>query len=102
MESIEKQIEKETSQKMADFKKAYGCTFVNQWTEHRKDPKSLIDNNPFPSKLTEDLKTMVADDITIVHWYGKKEDKTRDYEYSIDMVYIVKDNKIICKFDKFN
>ena len=102
MENIEKQIEKETAKKMANYYKVYGCTFENHWTEHRKGPKTLIRPDDFPTQHTEELKKMVADDIIIVHWYGKKEGSTRDFEHSIEMVYIIKDNKVIDSFDKFN
>ena len=60
MGSIEKQIEKETAKKMANYYRVYGCTFENHWTEHRKDPKTLIGPNCFPTQHTEELKKMVV------------------------------------------
>ena len=93
MESIEKQIEKETSQKMADFKKAYGCTFVNQWTEHKKETN--------PTQLKTEVEGVELDDIIVVHWYGKKQGTTRDFEYAVEMTYQIKDNEIIGYYDKF-
>lgn len=93
MENIEKHIEQVTAKKMADFYKAYGCTFENHWTEHKKKTN--------PTQLKTEAEGVELDDIIVVHWYGKKQGKTRDFEYGVEMTYQIKDNEIIGNYDKF-
>ena len=121
-------IEKDSKKQMAEFYKAYGCDFQSHDTaklsdsievkEHKHkiffdqirykiffgiSKEALIDtlkSDRFPIGTVKELEDncIEVDDVFVVRWYGKKSGKTNDFEVCINIVYIIKDNKVISHY----
>lgn len=121
-------IEKDSKKQMAEFYKVYGCDFQSHDTVKLSDSvevkerkrkiffdrirykiffgiskDALIDtlkSDRFPVATVKDLEDncIEIDDVFVVRWYGKKSGKTNDFEICINIVYLIKDNKVISHY----
>lgn len=119
-------IEKDSKKQMAEFYKAYGCDFQSHDVIRKSESvvvkekglkiffdqirykiffgfskDALIDtlkSDPFPVATVKDLEDncIEVDDVVEVLWYGEREKRG----ISIEIVYIIKDDKVISHYTR--
>ena len=108
-------IEKDSKKQMAEFYKAYGCDFQSHDVIKKSDSVAVKEQglkiflgktkdelfktlqwDRFPIATIKELEEncVEVDDVITVNWYGERQQQG----ISIEIVYIIKDGKIISHY----